>query len=346
MGDYVKIGRLGAGHFGEVWLAFHQALGVRHAVKYVPESNVENPTEFFKEPQLLKRLEHPNIVKVEDAGKTADGNLFIAMEYMRAGSLQDRFKGRPINMKRIKPLVCEALRGLQHAHDKGYIHRDIKPANILITKLGTGKISDFGLATSMSRTGAASPQGYLLHLAPEVITEDSTSILSDVYAVGMTLYRMINGDAYLRQYRTEDELDEAIIDGTFPDRRKYRLYVPQQLRKVINKALSVQPSGRYRSADQLRYALEQVRIERSWRETVEDNEIEWRSETTNDVIRVLMRYVGSDKWNVETTKMLKKTGASRRTNALCLRSATRTEARTAVEQITSGFASGKPPDGL
>ena len=346
MGLYTKIRRLGAGQFGEVWLAFHEGLGVHHAVKYVREENVTDPTEFFKEPQLLKRLEHPNIVKVQDAGRTEDGQLFIAMEHVPGGSIADRLKGKPLKLRRLKPIFCEALRGLDFAHTNGFIHRDIKPANILIGDTGYGKLSDFGLATRLDARGAASPYGYIAHLAPEVITTSETSILSDIYAMGVTLYRTSNGDSFLPAYNNLNELQDAIVNGEFPDRATYRLFVPKPLKTLINKAMQVEPAKRFQSADALRHALEQTVIECSWGERAMLKGTVWRSETERRILRLELAYAGDDLWNLETVRIIKPDGLPRRVRPFCLHSVRRNVAEEAVSRITTASVLGKPINNL
>jgi eukaryotic-like serine/threonine-protein kinase len=342
MGYYTKIRRLGAGQFGEVWLSSHEGLGVHHAVKFVREENVTDPTEFFREPQLLKRLEHSNIVKVYDAGRTEDGQLFIAMEHIAAGSVADRLKGKPMKLRRIKSLFCEALRGLDFAHSKEFVHRDIKPANILVGPHGYGKLSDFGLATRLDTRGVASPYGYVAHLAPEVITANETSIKSDIYAMGVTLYRAVNGDSFLPEYNDIDGLREAIVNGEFPDRSAYRLYVPRPLRTLINKAMHVEPAKRFGSADALRYALEQTVIECSWTErSVSQGKI-WTSETERRILRLELQYAGDDLWNLETFRTIKPNGSPRHIKSFCLRRARRNVAEEAVSQVTTASVCGKP----
>lgn len=341
MGDYTRERRLGAGQFGEVRLAFHQGLGVRHAVKYVREENVPNPTQFFNELQLLKELEHPNIVKVEDAGRTQDGHLFIAMEYVPTGSVADRFRGKPVPLRRIKPLIGEALRGLEYAHARGYLHRDIKPANILIARGSIGKLSDFGLATRLRPGRIASPYGYVAHLAPEVITRGETSPLSDIYAVGITLYRLVNGDSYLSEFANEDEFLEAIKNGEFPDRKTYRIYIPRSLKTIINKAMNPDSSKRFQTAEELRHALEQVQLACSWREKVEKDRYEWRTETDQAILRVEMLYAGNKKWNVQTLRRWKKTDTVRHIRKLSLLKASKKQAQEAVSRITTSYVNGK-----
>lgn len=343
MGDYEKERELGAGQFGVVWLAFHKGLGIRHAVKFVREENVIDPTEFFREPQLLRQLEHPNIVKVEDAGRTADGELFIAMEYLRLGSVADRYKGRPVPLQRLKPIVCEALRGLEYAHHKGYIHRDIKPANVLIARGGNGRLSDFGLATKVDPGGTASPQGYIAHLAPEVVSSRRTSSLSDVYAMGVTLYRMVNGDSLLPRFRSMDDYLRAIEEGRYPDRDSYRVYVPKSLKRVINKAMHIDEHKRFQGAKELRVALEQTTLACSWREIVDKDSKSWTSDSDEfGSVAVKMRYSRDDTWNVETLRSRKRDADLRRVRALCATDLTEEDALSRVSLITTSFVNNAP----
>ena len=92
MSDYRRIKRLGAGNFGEVWLVYDRALGVRIAVKYVRPDRIHDPTNFYQEPRTLRDLIHDNIVRVEDAGRLDNGTLYIAMEYLSTGSIEKDFK--------------------------------------------------------------------------------------------------------------------------------------------------------------------------------------------------------------------------------------------------------------
>jgi serine/threonine protein kinase len=186
MPDFERLERLGAGNFGEVWLVFDKALGVRRAVKFVDPSRIHNPTNFYQEPRTLMALRHKNIVRVEDAGRLTTGALYISMEYLRRGSIESRYKGRPVPLSKSLSLLQDLCWGLEYAHGKNYIHRDIKPANILIGNSGEGKLSDFGLAVKVPRGATASPYGYLTHVAPEVLSKGATSVHSDIYALGVT----------------------------------------------------------------------------------------------------------------------------------------------------------------
>jgi serine/threonine protein kinase len=196
--DFIR--RLGSGHFGEVWLATDTGLGVQRAVKLIRPDKIINPSNFFHEAQLLKMAEHPSIVRVEETGTLSDDTIYVAMGYLSKGSLEDEAKGAYVALSRAKRLMVDVLRGLEYAHSKGIIHRDIKPANILIGDALQGKLSDFGLAItkeSISKSIGVKDYAYIIHLAPEINTINDYSVASDIFACGVTLYRLVNGDSYL-----------------------------------------------------------------------------------------------------------------------------------------------------
>ncbi|HLA95300.1 MAG TPA: serine/threonine-protein kinase, partial [Pyrinomonadaceae bacterium] len=190
--DYKQ--RLGEGHFGEVWLVIETGLDLLCAVKHIPPEKVINQGNFFHEAQMLKKAEHPNIIKVYDTGVLSDGRIYVSMEYLPKGSLEDETKGGFVKLSRAKEVMIDVLRGLEHAHLKEIVHRDIKPANILIGKHGEGVLSDFGLALPDIKTinlASLKTYQYLLHLAPEVNDFHEQTVLSDIYACGITLYRLV-----------------------------------------------------------------------------------------------------------------------------------------------------------
>ena len=275
MPDYDQVRRLGEGAFGEVWLVDDRALGVQRAVKYVDPSKLRDPTNFYEEPQTLRELTHPNIVTVEDAGTTGSGRLYIAMEYFPRGSVEDWAMGSVVPLSQALRLVEDVCRGAEYAHSCNFVHRDIKPANILIADDGTAKLSDFGLAARTRADGHASPYGYVAHLAPEVLQSGETSTASDIYAIGVTLYRMVNGDALLPTFAGAAELEDAISAGTFPDRGKYRPFIPRPVRTTINRAMSVDPADRFASASALRRALERIMIVCDWETSTVTNGTVW-----------------------------------------------------------------------
>jgi len=324
--------RLGAGAFGEVWLAYDGALDIDRAVKLILPNRITSQENFFEEAQILKRLEHPNIVRVDDAGRMDDGRLYIAMQYEAAGSIADRAAGAPMPTRDALALVCGALRGLEHAHNCGVVHRDIKPGNILIGSSGEGKLSDFGLATYVGAGGAASPQGYIAHAAPEIIRDEYASVLTDIYAVGVTLYRLLNGDDYLTP---PEDRETAICDGRFPDRNRYRLFIPRSLKTIVNRAMHVEPQSRYQSSRDLRQALERTRIACNWYEEPISDGILWRTKLKNKAVEVMLTRLSDGRYRICTTRQT--AAGARRVTACCHDRLSQSQARTACHAVLTGF---------
>jgi serine/threonine protein kinase len=338
MGDYNKLTKLGAGGFGEVWLARHIALDVLHAVKFVQAGSITNPTEFYKEPRLLKELEHRNIVEVYDAGLEGS-ELFIAMEYMKAGSVEDRCS-EPLKLRRIKPIFCEALKGLQWVHDKGYLHRDLKPANILVDRKGGGKLADFGLAIPAREALLTAPAGTLTYLAPEVLITGEMTILTDIYAMGVSLYEAMNGLSYLPAITNSTALRNNIVAGDFPDRRYYRIYIPKSLKLVINKTMNPDPAKRFQSADELRQALERTKIRCSWTEKFVGGRLSWVTHDRDRVLTVRLLPIQSE-WAVDVRQRKHEAKPEQRVGCLCGNFPTEERARQRIAEVTQGLVSGK-----
>lgn len=301
--DFKK--RLGGGHFGEVWLAVDVGLNVQVALKCIPLDKIIDQQNFFYEAQILKTAEHPNIIKVNDTGTLKDGRVYVSMEYLNKGSLEDEARGAYVALTRAKRLMIDVLRGLEYAHSKEIIHRDIKPANILIGDNLEGKLSDFGLALkdvqSINLYSFNDKYGYVLHLAPEINTIKDYSYLSDIYACGVTLYRLVNGDSYLQGFSQQPSLARReSLKGNFPNRNLYRSFVPRSLRMIINKAMEVKPSRRFQNAQEMRRALEQLKINMNWCETLLPNGIRWTSGWGNKCYVVEKIEVGSNIYNIQT----------------------------------------------
>ncbi|WMI72119.1 serine/threonine-protein kinase [Aminobacterium sp. MB27-C1] len=264
--DFKK--RLGSGCFGEVWYAIDNGLGCEIALKCIPPEKIINSSNLHQEAQTLKASEHANIVRVTETGILSDGRVYISMEYLPRGSVEDEASGAFLPLPRAKQLMVDVLRGLAHAHSQGIVHRDIKPANIMIGNSGEGKLSDFGLAVPDIASVDASQfkqYQYRLHLAPEVRRMKDYTTVSDIYACGVTLYRLVNGDIYLPPIDITEATRRA-RRGEFPPRDQYRDFIPTSLRRLINRAMNIDPTKRFQSADDMRHALEQQSIVVGWTE--------------------------------------------------------------------------------
>ncbi len=301
--DFVPVKRLGAGQFGVVWLVIDRALAAERAVKAIPGSLITDPDRMYEEAQTLSGLRHNNIVRVEDAGPLPDGGLYIAMEYLEKGSIEDQYSGSIVPVRRARELICEVCRGLEYTHSKGFVHRDIKPANILLGHDGRAKLSDFGLAAMLDDSGLASPYGYTTHRAPEMISSQNASVRSDIYSLGVTLYRLVNGDAFLRVPDSDQELEQAILAGEFPDRSRYRPFVSRRLKTIINKALNVDPNARHQSATELRLALERVPLKCDWDFETTTNGTLWHGRSNGHEFQVEVTS-GAHTWTIETRRAI------------------------------------------
>lgn len=224
--DFLK--RLGAGYFGEVWHAIDTGLGCEVALKCIPPDKIVNTTNLHQEAQTLKASEHANIVRVYETGTLDDGRVYVSMEFLPNGSVEDEASGALVGLPRAQRLMIDVLRGLGHAHRQGIVHRDVKPANIMIGNSNEGKLSDFGLAVTDIASVDASQfkqYQYRLHLAPEVNKFTSYTEVSDIYACGITLYRLVNGDTYLPSIDLLEATRRA-RKGEFPPRDHYRDFIP------------------------------------------------------------------------------------------------------------------------
>ncbi|PWN48605.1 hypothetical protein IE53DRAFT_319044 [Violaceomyces palustris] len=195
LGQYQLGDCLGKGAFGSVYRGLNWMTGETVAVKQIQLTNIPKSElgEIMSEIDLLKNLNHPNIVKYKGSEKTRE-YLYIILEYCENGSLQHickRFGKFPEGL--VGVYISQVLDGLLYLHDQGVIHRDIKGANILTTKDGSVKLADFGVAT---RTGAMSDYavvGSPYWMAPEVIDQSGATTASDIWSVGCVVVELLEG---------------------------------------------------------------------------------------------------------------------------------------------------------
>lgn len=337
--DYKK--RLGSGYFGEVWLVSELGLGCDCALKKIPQDKLINRDNFFTEAQALNESEHPNIVKVRETGFLDDGSVYVLMEYLRKGSLEDESSGSYVPLKRASRIMIDILRGLEFMHEKKILHRDIKPANILIGDDSSGKLSDFGLSIKDINTldlSSIKRFYYLAHLAPEINNFKDQSILSDIYACGVTMYRLVNGDSYLPSI-PDAELEKKIKKGLYPIRENYREFVPRNIRTIINKAMNIDPKKRYKSANEMRRALESAYIKRNWSETMLSNGTKWSSGDNNKCI-FIQRTVKDDKWQIQVSQGVSR-ATSRQIASLHKKGLNKKDAIVYTKDILQKYSTGK-----
>lgn len=255
---------LGRGGMGEVWLANALDSEQDAALKFVRMNGLDQTQlkRFQREAAALRRLNHPGIVRLLDAGESAE-HCFIAMERLDGQSLRAHLdeQGTPD-----VPLVLRWGRdiadALRVAHGEGILHRDVKPSNIQITPNGRAILMDFGLTRGVSRSSLSQTGRFVgspHYAAPEQIHGDMEGIgpQADVYGLGATLYEALAGKTPFEGSSTEQLFHRILSHDPLP-LRKHNPAFPGALELVLQKALEKRPKDRYASVSGLAADLEAV----------------------------------------------------------------------------------------
>ena len=270
VGKYQVLSPLAAGNIGCVYRA--QVLSSKQtvAVKSLQTRYGRDPeilARFRREAELCKRLSHPNIVTVIESGCTEDTNqCFTIMELVDGPSLEHLLQPS-MDQQRAVRIVEQLLSALAHAHANNIVHRDVKPGNIVVEHPGTAreriKLVDFGVARSLRR-GDESQGGTLLgtpdYMAPELTTTAPVAASADIYSVGVLLFRLLTGCLPF----TEELAMDVIIQHAHaarPDPRRIApdRNLPEQLAQLCMRAMAIEPSERFQSAEDFRHALVELR---------------------------------------------------------------------------------------
>ncbi len=263
-GRYELLSRIGEGGMAVVFKARDRLLGRMVAVKILrPEYTrdavfIEN---FRKESQIAASIVHPNIVNVYDVGK--EGNIYyIVMELVDGKPLSDIIKEEgPLEAHRAVSIARQVASALSTAHKHSLIHRDVKPHNILVTSDGVAKLSDFGIAKTVTQDtltatsdGKQTIMGSVHYFSPEQARGAYVDEKSDIYSLGIVLYEMITGkvpfDGETAVEVAVKHMNEEMVPPTQlnPD-------CPQDVEDIILKATSKLQVNRYKSADEMITAL-------------------------------------------------------------------------------------------
>ncbi len=271
-GRYEVVRCLGTGAMGIVFLVRHVRLNKQFALKIIHPSLAEVPefaARFEREADACSRLTHPNCISVTDFGQDADGRLFLVMEYAEGTLLNQAVGDKPLPLLDAMRYAKQILLGLRHAHKEGLVHRDIKMENVVKCMGDDGepvlKILDFGMAKHPvmdNLTAASSPEGMVMgtpqYMSPEQIRDDGVDARTDLYAVGVTLFRLISGTPVFRgdhpldvfaAKMTEKAPSLAAVTG-----KKF----PEPLEAFLARALERDPEARFASADEMLAALDRV----------------------------------------------------------------------------------------
>ncbi|MHB8277094.1 MAG: protein kinase domain-containing protein [Candidatus Humimicrobiaceae bacterium] len=256
--NYQILSKIASGGMANIYLAQDTRTGIKVAIKILKDevSDKEKIYERFSQEGLLN-LNHPNIVKILDAG-VHENTSYIVMEYIDGRDLEDLIKSRnKLSVNEALSIFTQLLSALAYVHNKGIIHRDIKPKNILIDKSGTAKLTDFGIAKSIYSHVKTSTGGYLgapAYSSPEQMDGLSVDNRSDIYSLGITLYEMLAGVTPFSSASIPSLIKEKFT-GKYRQISTYRSDVPPHIISIIARCIAVSPKDRFGSVVEILNAL-------------------------------------------------------------------------------------------
>lgn len=287
--SYEIIRELGRGGMSVVYLARDVQLGRRVAIKVLSMRLLSEATRFLNEAQATARCQHENIVVIHSVGTLETGVPYMVLEHLAGSTLKDFLKERRLPAAKAVELMVPVVRALVVAHGERIVHRDLKPSNIVLTRSGTIKVLDFGIAKtldplasfaeperqlphSIRRSGAGSDAllttdaelsaigqqiGTVQYMAPEQWGADEIDYRADIWAVGLILYQMVVG-APLLGGRSAEEIHEEVCDleRPFPSVSQAAPTLPREFVEIVDRCLQKKKSQRFDSAKELLQALE------------------------------------------------------------------------------------------
>ncbi|MDR0331299.1 MAG: serine/threonine protein kinase [Chitinispirillales bacterium] len=267
LGPHVIQSAIGEGGSAGVFKAWHEELEAVRAIKILKQGYRADARErFFTEAKILADIRHPNIVAIYDIGYMERQAPYLVLEYVEGVSIKALIAGNgkmPCAVAlSIVFFLCQAL---HYAHLKSYtlygkvykglIHRDIKPENILISKEGSVKLMDFGIARPSEvslHTVGGKVMGTLVYLSPEQLSGGALDHRSDIFSLGAVLYEMVTGARAFPQ-KTLTELVQKKTAGQYRSPSSHNANLPPRLARLIDKSMSLSPNGRYASAADMAY---------------------------------------------------------------------------------------------
>jgi tRNA A-37 threonylcarbamoyl transferase component Bud32 len=263
-GRYRLEEKLGSGGMSTVYRAFDETLERWVAIKLMHRdlsADADQLERFRREARTAAALSHPHVVTIINAGED-EGHPYIVLEYVEGETLKDRIKrDGPLPPGEAVAYAIEIARALEVAHDARLVHRDIKPQNILIDLEGRAKVTDFGIARSLTESEGLTQAGRVLgttdYISPEQALGESVSEQSDIYSLGVCLYEMLTGAA---PFPGDTHVAVAMkhVREPMPDIRESRPEVSAALAAVVERGTAKDRQNRYASVHELVHDLEEM----------------------------------------------------------------------------------------
>jgi len=262
---YRIIQKLGEGGMGAVYLAEHVVIEKKIALKVLfPDLTRRSDLvhRFLQEAKSASRINHENVIDINDFGQSEEGYVFIAMELLTGTEFgQVLREGGPLTWERAQPILLQIAKALRAAHEKGIVHRDMKPENVFILQRDGRpdfvKVLDFGIAKvlgmdqegpRLTRTGMifGTPE----YMAPEQAQGAKIDPRVDVYSVGCIMYHVLTGDVPFRADSFMAVLSKHMLEEPVPPHLKNPA-VTEEVERVVLKALAKDPDQRFQSMAEL-----------------------------------------------------------------------------------------------
>ncbi|MCH9685217.1 MAG: serine/threonine protein kinase, partial [Deltaproteobacteria bacterium] len=276
LGRFVVLARVGEGSHGVVYAAYDPKLDRRVALKRLHRGEGAGHRRLLREARALAQLSHPNVVTVFEVGE-ADGNAYVAMEYVEGTTLAQWLSEASRPIAEITAVLRSAGRGLANAHAHGLVHRDFKPSNVMVGADGRVRVTDFGLAdyhqpavtetdgavddpAPPPRRVASTIVGTPVYMAPELLDGAAADTRSDQFAYCVTLVEALTGRRPF-EGETPEALAESIRRGPSPELLHM---LPRWLRRLVVVGLDPEPDRRHADLGALVDALDRHTRGRSW----------------------------------------------------------------------------------
>ena len=289
-GKYKILRELGRGGFGMVYLAYQEPMDRYVALKVLrPGIGLTAPSakeRFLREVRIISKLKHPNTVTIHDFGDTANGGLYMTLEYVDGDTLKQLLKREfTLDATRAAHIARQIAKSLSEAHRLGIVHRDLKPANIMVMDLESEKdfvkVLDFGVArlldsSNADLTSAGLPEGEReligtpRYMSPEQVRGEQLAGASDVYSLGLMLYEMVAGEPAVMGDTTMGLISQQIS----PEALRLPMIgsFDPMLHDIVRISTAKAVHDRFQTAEQLADALEQfLAKERSGHQSLSDS---------------------------------------------------------------------------